>query len=100
DVHPVPAVGGDAWIRVSRRAMACSFEVTLALEDASAVPAARAALDGVDAIEDRLTIFRDPSAIAAITPRGSDEPVAIDRALFDLLHECIEIHRATGGAFD
>ena len=80
--------------------MACSFEVTLASEDVSDLPAARTALDGVDAIEDRLTIFRDTSTIAEINHRAADEPVVVDRALFDLLSECIDIHRATGGAFD
>ena len=93
------AIGG-SWIRLSRRAMACSFEVTLASEDASALPAARRALDGVDAIESRLTIFRETSAIAEINRRAADEPVVVDRALFELLRECVDIHRATGGAFD
>jgi FAD:protein FMN transferase len=92
--------GGNAWIRLSRRAMACSFEVTIASEDARDLPAARAALDCVDRIEDQLTIFRDTSAIAEINRRAAAEPVAIDRALFDLLSECIDIHRDTGGTFD
>jgi FAD:protein FMN transferase len=91
---------GDAWIRLSRRAMACSFEVTLGSEDAYHVPAAGAALDGVDAIEDQLTIFRETSAIVDLNRRAALEPVAVDRALFDLLRECVEIHRATDGAFD
>jgi FAD:protein FMN transferase len=80
--------------------MACSFEVTLASEDAPDLPAARTALDGVDAIEDRLTIFRETSTIADINRRAAHEPVVINRALFDLLRECVDIHRATGGAFD
>lgn len=91
---------GDAWIRLSRRAMACSFEVTIGSEHAHHVPAAGTALDGVDAIEDQLTIFRETSAIADLNRRAALEPVAVDRALFDLLRECVEIHRATDGAFD
>ncbi len=95
-----PRASGDAWIRLSRRAMACSFEVTLGSEDASYVPAARAALDGVGAIEDQLTIFRETSALVDLNRRAALEPVVVDRALFDLLRECVEIHRDTNGAFD
>jgi len=91
---------GGAWIHLARRAMACSFEVTLASEDTFDVPAARAALEDVDTLEDQLTIFRETSAIAHINRRAASEPVAVDRALFDLLWECGEVHRATGGAFD
>ena len=90
----------ESWIRLSRRAMACSFEATLASEDASDLPAAHEALNGVDAIEDQLTIFRDTSAIVDVNRRAAQEPVTVDRALFDLLRECIDLHRATGGAFD
>jgi thiamine biosynthesis lipoprotein len=88
------------WIRISRRAMACAFEVILGSEDAGDVPSARAALDAVDAIEDELSIFRHSSAIADLNRRGGTEAVVVNRSLFDLLHECVEIHRATGGAFD
>ena len=91
---------GGTWIHLARRAMACSFEVTLASEDTFDVPAARAALEDVDTLEDQLTIFRDTSAVADINRRAAGEPVAVDRALFDLLWECGEVYRATGGAFD
>jgi len=80
--------------------MACSFEVTLASEDACNVPAARAALDGVERIEDDLSIFRDTSVLSDINRRAGDDPVVVDQALFDLLRECADIHRETSGAFD
>lgn len=99
-LRPGPSTASDAWIRVSRRAMACSFEITLPSDNASDVPTARIALDAVDALEDQLTIFRDSSTIADINRRAAVEPVAVDQALFDLLCECGDIHRATGGAFD
>ncbi|HEU4936175.1 MAG TPA: FAD:protein FMN transferase [Vicinamibacterales bacterium] len=94
------STGRGAWIHLARRAMACSFEVTLASEDASDVPAARAALDDLDTIEDQLTIFRHTSAIAHVNRRAAAEPVAITRAVFDLLCECGALYRATAGAFD
>jgi len=80
--------------------MACSFEVILGSEDASAVPTARAALDTVDAIENELSIFRYTSAIADLNRRAAAEAIVVDRGLFDLLRECVDIHRSTDGAFD
>ena len=62
---------GGTWIHLARRAMACSFEVTLASEDTFDVPAARAALEDVDTLEDQLTIFRETSAIADINRRAT-----------------------------
>jgi thiamine biosynthesis lipoprotein len=99
-LQPRPVTAGEAWIRLSRLAMACSFEVTLASEDACSVPAAQAALEEVERIEDHLTFFRDTSALSDINRRAGDGPVVVDRALFDLLRECVDIHRATSGAFD
>jgi FAD:protein FMN transferase len=97
-------IGDDYWIRVHRRAMACRFEITLASQDAVWVPAARAALNEVDRIEDQLSVFREGSAISRLNrcaaPRGSHEPVEIDEALLALLDLCGELHRATDGAFD
>src|SRR5262249_53963924 len=54
------------WIRMHRQAMACRFEVTLSDEDARFLPAARAALDEVDRIEDALTVFRETSEVAHV----------------------------------
>jgi thiamine biosynthesis lipoprotein len=99
-LSPQVSASRNAWIRLSRRAMACSFEVTIASEDARDLPVARAALDHIDRIEDQLTIFRNTSAIAEINRRAAAEPVPVDHVLFDLLCECVDIYRATGGTFD
>jgi thiamine biosynthesis lipoprotein len=80
--------------------MACRFEITLASEDACWVPAARAALDHVDAIEDQLSVFRETSAVSDLNRRGATGPVEIDGHLPDLLHQCAALHHDTGGAFD
>jgi thiamine biosynthesis lipoprotein len=95
-----PKADSSFWVRVSRRAMACQFEATLASEDSSSVPATRAALDVVDAIEDELTIFRETSAVADLNRRAATESVVVPEALFDLLLECATLHADTGGAFD
>ena len=90
----------DAWIRISRPAMACRFEVTLASADADCVPAARLALDEIDAIEDRLTLFRERSDLAELNRRAGTGAVRVDALFFDLLALCAELTRETGGAFD
>jgi FAD:protein FMN transferase len=90
----------DYWIRVHRRAMACRFEITLASGDATSVPAARAALNEVDRIEDQLSVFREASALSHLNRCAAHEAVEVDGDLLDLLVECRELARATGGAFD
>jgi thiamine biosynthesis lipoprotein len=90
----------DYWIRVRRRAMACDFEVTLASEDAAGVPAARAALDDVDRVEEELTVFRDTSAVCDVNRRAAHEAVPVGEHLFALLQLSRDLQQATGGAFD
>ena len=59
------------WVRVQRRAMACSFEITLDERDAAWLPPAQAALAQVEAIEAQLTVFRETSAIADLNRRAA-----------------------------
>ena len=84
--------------------MACRFEITLASQDAAWVPAARAALNEVDRIEDRAErLSRDeaPSAASIGVPLpAAATAVEIDERCLALLDQCGELHRATGGAFD
>src|SRR5688572_3441790 len=77
---------GDAahGVRVHRMAMACRFEVILASDEAAQMQAARSALDEADALELRLTPFRD-SEVAAVNRRAADQAVAVSTTLFDLL---------------
>jgi thiamine biosynthesis lipoprotein len=80
--------------------MACRFEVVLDSDDARHVPAARAALDEVDAIEDALTFFRDTSELQRLNREAGRGPMAVSSELFTLLSLCREIHTLSGGAFD
>ena len=88
------------WIRVSRQAMACRFEVTLPDRLAPAMSAARAALDEVDRLEAQLTVFRDTSALSQLNAAAARGPVTIDPELLLLLQRCQRVHAGTGGAFD
>jgi thiamine biosynthesis lipoprotein len=80
--------------------MACRFEITLASGDAGWVAAARAALNGIDAIEQDLSIFRDDSAVSRVNREAGAGASAVDDDLFGLLDRCAALHEATGGAFD
>jgi FAD:protein FMN transferase len=90
----------DHWVRVHRIAMACRFEVMLSSNDASDIAAARAALDEADAVEARLTVFRETSDVSDLNRRAAHEDVVADAELFALLNRSAELHVQTGGAFD
>jgi thiamine biosynthesis lipoprotein len=87
-------------VRVSRRAMATTFEVALPFGTPDAVPAAEAALDLIDSVEDQLTVFRDSSEVARLNARAADEPVPVSESLFQLLATCAAITVDSSGAFD
>ena len=99
DRTPVDEARG-YWIRVHRCAMACRFEITLADEDAAFVPAARAALDEIDRLEEELSVFRETSTISEVNRRAACRPVVVPRHLIDLLATCQRLHQETDGAFD
>lgn len=88
-------------LQLSRRAMACQFEIFLnAGQYTRDTEAALAALDLVDRLEDQLSIFREHSEISRLNSRAADEPVAVEPRLFALLEEAIKIHADTRGAYD
>ncbi len=88
-------------IVVGRDAMACRFEVVFnagEVEDATALGID--ALDLVDEIENRITVYRETSELARInaTAAAGWQPVAAD--LFALLEHARGLHEKTGGGFD
>lgn len=86
---------------VGRDAMACRFEVVFnAGEVAGATELGLAALDLVDEIEDRITVYRDSSDLARLNAAAAAgwQPVAGD--LMALLSRARDLHARTGGAFD
>ncbi|MFO0798694.1 MAG: FAD:protein FMN transferase [Gemmataceae bacterium] len=93
---PAPP-SGFALLRASRRAMATTFEVALPFGTRQAVPAAEAALDVIDGLEDQLTVYRDQSEISRLNAGGSAD---VDPRLFELLSRCAGWTRETDGAFD
>ncbi|MBN2215995.1 MAG: FAD:protein FMN transferase [Pirellulales bacterium] len=90
-----------SFLRVSRAAMGGQFEVFLnAGQYDEATEAALAALDEVQRIEERLSIFRITSEINCVNHLAADGPVPVDAELFDLLALAVRLHGETGGALD
>ena len=90
----------DFWIRVHRPAMACRFEVALPHGAAADIPAAREALDAVDAMEAAFSVYRESSELTALNRTAADRAVSVSPGLLQLLVRSRALHAATGGAFD
>ena len=86
---------------VGRDAMACRFEIVF---NAGEVPDATAlacdALDLVEEIENRISVYRDTSELAVLnaTAAADWQPVSAD--VGELLAHAQALHDRTGGAFD
>lgn len=87
-------------VRVSRRAMATTFEIALPFGFPQAVEAASDALDLIDSLEEQLTVYTDTSEVALLNTTAFESPVAVEPRLFQLLHRCAVLTAETGGAFD
>jgi thiamine biosynthesis lipoprotein len=87
-------------LRVTRRAMATSFEVLLPLGTPDAVAAGEAALDEVDRLEAQLTVYRDTSEVSRLNARAATGPVPVEEGLFDLLQLAARVSADTDYAFD
>jgi FAD:protein FMN transferase len=80
--------------------MACRFEIALPDDAASDIPAARAALDAVDAIEATLSVYRESSELTALNRAAADRPVPVGPEILELVTRSRTLHATTGGAFD
>jgi thiamine biosynthesis lipoprotein len=90
-----------ALVTLARHAMATRFEIVLHGARAAALRAAgEEALDEVERLEGRLSLFRPSSEIAHVNARAAREPVRVSPEVFNLLVLARCIHDETGGAFD
>lgn len=88
-------------IQVSRRAMACEFEIRLNVgQYENATEAALQSLDLVDRIEDQLSVFRSTSEVCRINQTAADESAPVEPELFELLQMALRLHAETDGALD
>jgi FAD:protein FMN transferase len=98
--NPAPP-GEFHLVRVSRRAMATTFEVAIPQGSHSdAIAAAEDALDLIDDLEDQMTVFRDHSEVSRINEHAANAPAIVEKQLFELLSRCSGWTRETDGAFD
>jgi len=81
--------------------MGTRFEMVLAGADESHLRAAgEEAIAEIELWHRRLNYFAPDSLVRRINTLASSHPVAIDPETFALLTRCVELHDATGGAFD
>ena len=100
-IDPAALAGKSYQLQITRRAMACTFEVRLnAGQYEQATEIALATLDQVDELEDQISFFRESSELCEINRSAANEPVAIGPRLFELLELAMRLSDQTDGAFD
>ena len=88
-------------VTLARHAMATRFELVLQGENPVALRAAgEEALDEIERLEARLSLFRPTSEIAHLNARAAYGPVRVTPEVFSLLQHARKLHAETGGAFD
>lgn len=98
---PAPAASEESYlVHVSRRAMACEFEICLPMQYEGGTEIALEALDLVDEMEEQMSIFRASSEIVRINRTAASEPVEVEPRLFELLELAMQLYRETDGAYD
>jgi FAD:protein FMN transferase len=99
--EPEAPPGEFALVRVSRRAMATTFEVAIPQgTHRDPVAAATAALDLIDDLEDQMTVYREHSEVSRLNATAPESPVVVEKQLFDLFTRCAAWSHETEGAFD
>lgn len=99
---PPPAVLPELHtLVVGREAMACQFEIVFnAGEVPDATERAVEALDLVEEIEARITVYRDTSEISRVNASAAADWQAVSPDVFALLTRARELFDQTEGAFD
>lgn len=88
-------------VHVSRRAMACLFEVVFnAGQYTDVTTKGVEALQRVAELEEQLTYFRPESELNRINRQAAYEAVAVEPGLFALLELAMRLWEETGGALD
>lgn len=96
--HPLPELH---TLVVGREAMACRFEVVFnAGEVPDATELGLAALDLVDEIEERITVYRESSELVRLNTTAAQGWQSVAGDLLSLLMLARSLHAKTGGGFD
>jgi thiamine biosynthesis lipoprotein len=98
---PAKPIAETYLLHVSRKAMACEFQVFFnAGQYANATEAALESLDLIDSLEAQMSYFRATSEIGKINCLACDGPVAVEPRLFALLQMAADLYTETDGAVD
>ena len=102
DGEPAGEAAGDLHtLVIGREAMACRFEIVFnAGEVRDATALAVEALDLVDEIESRITVYREGSDLARLNATAASGWQPVDAELLSLLLLARDLYARTGGAFD
>lgn len=96
-----PAAGDVHELRVAREAMACLFEVVFnAGEDLAATEWGIEALDLVEQLEARLTVYRESSEVIRLNALAGRGACRVAPDLFSLLVRAKQLHEQTAAAVD
>jgi len=88
-------------IQLTRKAMACQFEVYLnAMGPGTETEAGVAALDLVTELEQQLSAYRYDSEICMLGATAYLRPQVVEPRLYELLKLAVQLYRDTQGAFD
>jgi thiamine biosynthesis lipoprotein len=87
-------------LRLSTPAMATEFEAILNPGAGGLLDGAWSALELVNQLEDQMSIYRPGTELSRLNASAADEPVEVERRLFDLLRRAVVLSAATAGAFD
>jgi len=88
-------------IVIGRDAMACRFEIVFnAGEHPQDTESAIIALDAIDEIESKISIYRESSELSRINKNAASGWQSISKEVFDLLNLSLELSLRTQGAFD
>ena len=88
-------------LEFSHRAMACDFQVLLPPDAQPEGPEwALEALDYLEELEDRWSVYRDHSLMSLVNRNACERPVPVDEELFTLLSLGKQLYERTEGAFD
>ncbi len=89
-----------ALLRLSRRAMATTFELVVPFTTPDALTLGDSVLDQIDDLEAQLTVYRDTSEVSLLNRLAPYQDVPVEPGLFRLLELAARISQETGGAFD
>ncbi len=92
--------GCSQHVTISRQAMACTFCLVFPAGERKAVEAGCAALDEVERLEAKLTVYDADSDIRRINREAANRLVVADAEVFAVLETAARISADTDGAFD